>query len=174
DYVLKLENELIAFVATKEDPKPPHLVLPPRTSYQRQVAYRLAARFKLKKATAAQEKAAIVAAGMEPTETNGVASSLPSAGSSGGKDSNHNQPQHQQHQSQSRVTVLVRVADSAVPAVLLSGIDAEAKRKEAAAAVATATAVAATGSKGAPIKLMRRSPDDPRAPNPQHGQGNGG
>ncbi|CAM9437505.1 unnamed protein product [Ectocarpus sp. 13 AM-2016] len=71
DYVLKLEGELVAFVTTKEDPKPPHLVLPPRSSYQRLIAYRLAARFKLQKANAAQEREAIVAAGMDPATTIG-------------------------------------------------------------------------------------------------------
>lgn len=71
DYMLKLESELVAFVTTKEDPKPPHLVLPPRSSYQRLIAYRLSARFKLQKATAAQEREAIIAAGMDPATTNG-------------------------------------------------------------------------------------------------------
>lgn len=51
----------MAFVTTKEDPKPPHLVLPPRSSYQRLIAYRLSARFKLQKATPEQEKEAIAA-----------------------------------------------------------------------------------------------------------------
>lgn len=59
--MLKLESELVAFVTGTEDPKPPHLVLPPRSSYQRLIAYRLSARFKLQKATPAQEKAAIAA-----------------------------------------------------------------------------------------------------------------
>ncbi|CBN79705.1 conserved unknown protein [Ectocarpus siliculosus] len=167
DYVLKLEGELVAFVTNMEEPKPPHLVLPPRSSYQRLIAYRLAARFKLQKANAAQEREAIVAAGMDPATTIGVASPPPPAAGNGNGNS-------QQQQQTQKVTAFVRVADSAVPAVLLSALDAEAKRREAAEAVATATAVAATGSKGAPIKLMRRSPGDPRAPNPHQGQGNGG
>lgn len=62
--MLKLEAELVDFVTTKEDPKPPHLVLPPRSSYQRLIAYRLSARFKLQKATPVQEKEAIGASGM--------------------------------------------------------------------------------------------------------------
>lgn len=61
----------MAFVTTKEEPKPPHLVLPPRSSYQRLIAYRLAARFKLQKANAAQEREAIVSAGMDPATTIG-------------------------------------------------------------------------------------------------------
>lgn len=61
----------MAFVASKEDPKPPNLVLPPRSSYQRLIAYRLSARFKLQKATPAQEREAITAAGMDPATTNG-------------------------------------------------------------------------------------------------------
>lgn len=69
--MLKLESELVAFVTSKEDPKPPHLVLPPRSSYQRLIAYRLSARFKLQKATAVQEREAIIAAGMDPATTNG-------------------------------------------------------------------------------------------------------
>eukprot|EP00752_Nemacystus_decipiens_P014554 g12962.t2 len=171
DYVLKLESELVAFVTSEKDPKPPHLVLPPRSSYQRLIAYRLSARFKLQKATAAQEKEAFIAAGMDPATTNGVASPPPpAAGKDGSSISNNNH----HHQQQQRVVVFVRVADSAVPAVLMSALDAEARKKEAAAAAATAAAVAATGSKGAPIKLMRRSPGDPRAPNPSQVQGNGG
>ena len=62
--MLKLEGELLTFVNSTEDPKPPILVLPPRSSYQRQIAYRLSARFKLQKATPAQEKEALAAAGM--------------------------------------------------------------------------------------------------------------
>lgn len=69
--MLKLESDLVAFVNSKENPKPPHLVLPPRSSYQRRIAYRLSARFKLQKATAAQEREAIIAAGMDPATTNG-------------------------------------------------------------------------------------------------------
>lgn len=68
----------------------------------------------------------------------------------------------------------MRVVDSAVPQLLLSAIDVENKKKEAAAAVMLATAAAVAENKRATIKLMRRSPGDPRAPNPQQGQGNGG
>lgn len=61
DYVLKLEDELTCFVTAKDSK--PHIVLPPRSSYQRLIAYRLAARFKLLKATAAQEREAIATTG---------------------------------------------------------------------------------------------------------------
>lgn len=65
DYVLKLEDELVAFVTGQE--RKPHLVLPPRSSYQRLIAYRLCARFKLQKATASQEREALMANGFPPT-----------------------------------------------------------------------------------------------------------
>lgn len=73
-----------------------------------------------------------------------------------------------------RATAFFRTADSAVPAVLLSALHAEAQKKEAAAAVSAATAAAAARNKGAPIKLMRRSPGDPRARSSQQGQAGGG
>lgn len=61
DYVLKLEDELRCFVMAKESK--PHIVLPPRSSYQRLVAYRLALRFKLQKPTPVQEREAIATTG---------------------------------------------------------------------------------------------------------------
>lgn len=76
--------------------------------------------------------------------------------------------------NEQRAIVLVRVVDTAVPPVLLAALDAEAKKREALAAVAAATTLAAAGNRGAPIKLMRRSPGEGRSPNLHQGQRNGG
>lgn len=77
-----------------------------------------------------------------------------------------------------RATVFIRSTDSAVPVVLLTTLHAEAQKKEAtaaaAAAVLAATATAVSSNKGAPIKLMRRSPCDIRAKSLQQGQGGSG
>lgn len=73
-----------------------------------------------------------------------------------------------------RATVFIRSEETSVPTVLLSAVHAENQRKLAAEAVMAATAAAAMGSKGAPIKLMRRSPDDPRAKSLDKDQAGGG
>lgn len=73
-----------------------------------------------------------------------------------------------------RAIVFVRTEETTVPTVLLSAVHAENQKKLAAEAVMAATAAAAMGSKGAPIKLMRRNPDDPRAKSFENNQSGGG
>ena len=91
--------------------------------------------------------------------TNGVVASptlaSPAAAGSGSRSSNTNSKEQ-------RATVITRVAETTVPPVLLAVLDAEARKKEALAA----------GNRGAPLKVMRRSPRGRRTPHPQQEKGN--
>ncbi|CAM9726496.1 unnamed protein product, partial [Choristocarpus tenellus] len=148
EYLLKLERELTEFVQAEGGPQ--RLELPPRSSYQRLIAYRLASRFKLQKASA----------GVHQIQA-GSASSMPTAATT--------------YPKEHRPTVFLKTSDSCVPGILLATLAAASQQREetaalrAAADASAAAAVASTSlanSKGrsSVIKLMRRSPGDPRAP----------